>query len=106
MFDLQPPRHISTLPKPVKLRLSKCFPVCPRKWTLRHQSLTSQKGQDQTLSRYFKKNCGFHGPHTSGRASCQEAISQRHSPHRRRKDENHDILIGAVANGDSPAIVT
>ena len=29
MFGLQPPRHISTLPKPVILELSKCFPVCP-----------------------------------------------------------------------------
>jgi hypothetical protein len=29
MFDLQPPRHISTLPNPEILTTSKCFPVYP-----------------------------------------------------------------------------
>ena len=27
MFDLQPPRHIPTLPKPEELELSKCLPL-------------------------------------------------------------------------------
>ena len=33
MLDLKSPRHTSTLPKPVSLEVSKCFPVCPYKRT-------------------------------------------------------------------------
>ena len=48
MFDLQPPRHISTLPNPEILTTSKCFPVYPELWTSASRTGMSQLCQEET----------------------------------------------------------
>ena len=48
MLDLKSPRHTSTLPKPVKLRTSKCFPVLPQQPTLRGGASTPDTCHLQT----------------------------------------------------------
>jgi hypothetical protein len=49
MFSLPPPRHISTLPKAVRLRMSTSFPVYPQQRTLDGHAGTSEKCHKPTF---------------------------------------------------------
>ena len=48
MFSLPPPRHISTLPKPVSLRFRTTIPLHPRKQTYRLQQSARSRKQRRT----------------------------------------------------------